>query len=100
MKLKFLDEYVVVDFTPEMTQKFLVFWTFVPAGVILFSCAYICICSKFMYTGEDGHMRVYIMGRAVTGIGQVVVYKPPPKKEKTRKKSAAADEDKNEPVAI
>ena len=62
------------------------------------SCGYICICSKFMYTGEDGHMRVYLMGRAVTGIGQVVVYKKPP--PKTRKKSAVADDDKNEPVAI
>ena len=109
------DEYVVIDFTPERTQKFLVFWTFVPAGVILFSCAYLCICSKFMYTGyvlslnnitlitlthtrEDGHMRVYIMGRAVTGIGHVVVYKPPPKKEKPKKptKPAAAED----PVAI
>ena len=92
------DEFVVIDFTPERTQKFLVFWTLVPVGVILFSCGYICICSKFMYTGEDGHMRVYLMGRAVTGIGQVVVYKKPP--PKTRKKSAVADDDKNEPVAI
>ena len=93
------DEYVVVDFTPEMTQKFLVFWTFVPAGVILFSCAYICICSKFMYTGEDGHMRVYIMGRAVTGIGHVVVYKPPPKKEKPKKPKPVAPP-ADDPVAI
>jgi len=92
------DKFVVVDFTPDRTQKFLVFWTFVPAGVILFSCAYICICSKFMYTGEDGHMRVYMMGRAVTGIGHVVVYKPPPKKEKPKKppKPPAPDD----PVAI
>ena len=91
------DEFVVVDFTPERTEKFLVFWTLVPAGVILFSCAYICICSKVMYTGEDGHMRVYIMGRAVTGIGHVVVYKPPPKKEKPKKASKPVAED---PVAI
>ena len=43
-------------------------------------------------------MRVYIMGRAVTGIGHVVVYKPPPKKEKPKKptKPAAAED----PVAI
>ena len=94
------DEFVVVDFTPERTQKFLVFWTLVPAGVILFSCAYICICSKFMYTGEDGHMRVYMMGRAVTGIGHVVVYKPPPKKEKPKKPSKPSAPAAEDPVAI
>lgn len=52
-----------------------------------------------MYTGEDGHMRIFVMGRAVTGIGHVVVYKPPPKKEKPEKKKTV-DDAKNEPVAI
>ena len=54
----------------------------------------------FMYfsnNSEDGHMRVYIMGRAVTGIGHVVVYKPPPKKEKPKKPTKPPAED---PVAI
>jgi len=78
-------EYVVVDFTPERTLKFLIFWAILPSVVIVISCVYICICSKLMYTGEDGHMRIYIMGRAVTGIGEVVVYKPPPRKERKKK---------------
>ena len=89
-------EYVVVDFTPNRTRVFLVFWSLLPACIIVLTCAYICVCSKFMYTGEDGHMRVFVMGRSVTGIGQVVVYKPPPKKEKTKRKT---EEDGN-PVAI
>ena len=52
-----------------------------------------------MYTGEDGHMRIFCCGRAVTGIGHVVVYKPPPKIPKPPKKRNFDDE-KNEPVAI
>merc|ERR1711963_977096 len=59
-----------------------------PSVVIVVSCFYICICSKLMYTGEDGHMRIYIMGRAVTGIGEVVVYKPPPRKERKKKEES------------
>ena len=51
----------------------------------------------FSNNSEDGHMRVYIMGRAVTGIGHVVVYKPPPKKEKPKKPTKTPAED---PVAI
>ena len=51
-----------------------------------------------MYIGEDGHMRIFCCGRAVTGIGHVVVYKPPPKKEKPKKRNV--DEEKNDPVAI
>lgn len=93
-------KYVVVDFSPERTMKFLVFWTLVPSCIIAFSCIYICLCSKLMYTGEDGHMRIYIMGRAVTGIGQVVVYKPPPKKEKPKRSPRLEQEEKNEPVSI
>ncbi len=51
-----------------------------------------------MYIGEDGHMRIFCCGRAVTGIGHVVVYKPPPKKEKPKKRNV--DAEKNDPVAI
>jgi hypothetical protein len=51
-----------------------------------------------MYIGEDGHMRIFCCGRAVTGIGHVVVYKPPPKKEKAKKRNV--DAEKNDPVAI
>jgi len=53
-----------------------------------------------MYTGEDGHMRIYVMGRAVTGIGQVVVYKPPPKKERPKRTPRIEQESKAEPVNI
>ena len=51
-----------------------------------------------MYTGEDGHMRIYCCGKAVTGIGHVVVYKPPPQKEKKEKKQRNFDNEKNEPA--
>jgi hypothetical protein len=81
-------------------MKFLVFWALVPSCIVVFSCCYLCICSKLMYTGEDGHMRIYLMGHAVTGIGQVVVYKPPPKKEKPKKTPRIEQEEKNEPVNI
>lgn len=94
-------EYVVVDFTPERTMMFLVFWSVLPTAIIIFSCTYLCICSKLMYTGEDGHMRIYVMGKAVTGIGEVVVYKPPPKKEKPPKlRPRIEQEADNEPVDI
>jgi len=92
-----ITEFVVIDFHPERTRKFFVFWTIFPGVLITISCAYVCICSKLMYTGEDGHMRVFLMGRPVTGIGRVVVYNPPPKKERKKKFD---DPDKNDPVAI
>ena len=109
---------------------FLVFWSVLPTAIIIFSCTYLCICSKLMYTGEyggrepasstmtitmtmpltmtmtmtsgeDGHMRIYVMGKAVTGIGEVVVYKPPPKKEKPPKlRPRIEQEADNEPVDI
>jgi len=91
-------EFVVVDFSPNRSKMFLVFWALLPLCVIVFSCTYICVCSKLMYTGEDGHMRIFIMGRSVTGIGHVVVYKPPPKKEKPKRK--VLEDEKNDPVAI
>lgn len=91
-------EYVVVDFSPARSMMFLIFWSLFPGSIMLISCCYVCVCSKLMYTGEDGHMRIFIMGRAVTGIGHVVVYKPPPKKEKQKKKPG--EDDKNDPVAI
>ena len=46
-------------------------------------------------------MRIYCCGKAVTGIGRVVVYKPPPKKEKpVRRPARNFDNEKNDPVAI
>ncbi len=60
-------------------------------------CNYL-VFFRFMYIGEDGHMRIFCCGRAVTGIGHVVVYKPPPKKEKPKKRNV--DAEKNDPVAI
>ena len=59
-------------------------------------CLFVTLCS----VGEDGHMRIYFMGQAYTGIGEVVVYKPPPKKEKPRKCPRVDQEGKNAPVAI
>ena len=31
---------------------------------------------SLLSSGEDGHMRIYIMGRAVTGIGEVILSRP------------------------
>ena len=34
---------------------FLIFWSVLPSAIIVFSCLYICICSKLMYTGTSLH---------------------------------------------
>ena len=67
---------------------------------ILYMCSTIStmFMFRFMYTGEDGHMRIFCCGKSVTGIGHVVVYKPPPKKERPKKRNF--DNEKNDPVAI
>jgi len=93
-----LPDFVVIDFSPDRTMMWLLLWSLVPLCVMVCSCCYICICSRFMYTGEDGHMRIFCCGRAITGIGHVVVYKPPPKPPKREKRNF--DDEKNEPVAI
>jgi hypothetical protein len=34
---------------------------------MVISCLYMCICSKFVFIGDDGHMRIFCCGKAVTG---------------------------------
>lgn len=71
--------YVVIDYQPERTLYFLMFWSLVPGIIMIVSCLYMCICSKLIFTGDDGHMRIICCGKSVTGIGNVSVYTPPNK---------------------
>jgi len=68
---------VVLDYQPQRTLFFLLFWSMIPGAIMFVSCVYMCVCSKFMFIGDDGHMRIFCCGKAVTGIGEVAVYKPP-----------------------
>jgi hypothetical protein len=47
----------------------LIFFASIPGGIFIFSCLYMCGCSRFIFVGEDGHMRLTCCGKAVTGIG-------------------------------
>ena len=89
---------VVIDYQPKRTLFFLLLWSVMPGAIMFLSCVYMCVCSKFMFIGDDGHMRIFCCGKAVTGIylysykililkliscsgiGEVAVYKPPSKK--------------------
>ena len=42
-------------------------WSVLPGSIMVLSCVYMCICSKFMFIGDDGHMRIFCCGKAVTG---------------------------------
>ncbi len=46
---------------------------------MILSCLYMCLCSRFIHTADDGHMRLRCCGKYVTGIGNV------PKIENPRK---------------
>jgi len=73
------DRNVVIDYQPERTLFYLMFWSLIPGAIMFISCVYMCVCSKFMFIGDDGHMRIFCCGKAVTGIGDVAVYKAPSK---------------------
>jgi hypothetical protein len=49
------------------TLFFLLLWSVIPGTIMVISCLYMCICSKFIFIGDDGHMRIFCCGRAVTG---------------------------------
>ena len=49
------------------TFFFLMLWSVLPGSIMVLSCVYMCICSKFMFIGDDGHMRIFCCGKAVTG---------------------------------
>eukprot|EP00090_Calanus_glacialis_P012973 TRINITY_DN21608_c0_g1_i1.p1 TRINITY_DN21608_c0_g1~~TRINITY_DN21608_c0_g1_i1.p1 ORF type:complete len:555 (+),score=115.35 TRINITY_DN21608_c0_g1_i1:209-1873(+) len=71
--------YVVIDYQPDRTLFYLMLWSILPGCIMFVSCVYMCVCSKFMFIGDDGHMRIFCCGQALTGIGDVAVYKPPSK---------------------
>ena len=50
----------------------LIFFAAIPGGILTFSCTYMCGCSRFVFVGEDGHMRLHCCGKAVTGIGKIM----------------------------
>ena len=50
----------------------LIFFAAIPGGILTFSCTYMCGCSRFIYVGEDGHMRLHCCGKSVTGIGKIL----------------------------
>eukprot|EP00090_Calanus_glacialis_P012974 TRINITY_DN21608_c0_g1_i3.p1 TRINITY_DN21608_c0_g1~~TRINITY_DN21608_c0_g1_i3.p1 ORF type:complete len:555 (+),score=110.07 TRINITY_DN21608_c0_g1_i3:209-1873(+) len=70
---------VVIDYQPERTLFYLMLWSILPGCIMFVSCVYMCVCSKFMFIGDDGHMRIFCCGQALTGIGDVAVYKAPSK---------------------
>eukprot|EP00090_Calanus_glacialis_P012976 TRINITY_DN21608_c0_g1_i5.p1 TRINITY_DN21608_c0_g1~~TRINITY_DN21608_c0_g1_i5.p1 ORF type:complete len:555 (+),score=111.67 TRINITY_DN21608_c0_g1_i5:209-1873(+) len=71
--------YVVIDYQPDRTLFYLMLWSILPGCIMFVSCVYMCVCSKFMFIGDDGHMRIFCCGQALTGIGDVAVYKAPSK---------------------
>ena len=58
---------VVIDYQPKRTLFFLLLWSVMPGAIMFLSCVYMCVCSKFMFIGDDGHMRIFCCGKAVTG---------------------------------
>ena len=49
----------------------LIFFATIPGGIMILSCLYMCLCSRFIHTADDGHMRLRCCGKYVTGIGNV-----------------------------
>jgi len=74
-------DFVVINFDPDKTLMLLIFFAAIPGGILTFSCTYMCGCSRFVFVGEDGHMRLHCCGKAVTGIGNVPVFDPPRRKK-------------------
>ena len=81
---KTADMFVVIDYQPDRfvlmdtfnnilhilfirTLFYLMLWSIMPGCIMLVSCVYMCVCSKFMFIGDDGHMRIFCCGKAVTG---------------------------------
>ena len=59
---------------------------------MIVSCLYMCLCSRFIETSDDGHMRLMCCGKPVTGIGNVPQWNPPVRKRTKSAKAAAAEE--------
>jgi len=75
------EDFVVINFDPDKTLMLLIFFAAIPGGILAFSCTYMCGCSRFIFVGEDGHMRLKCCGNYVTGIGNVPVWDPPRRKK-------------------
>lgn len=76
-------EYVVINFNPDKTLMLLIFFAAIPGGIMIISCMYMCLCSRFIHVVDDGHMRLRCCGKYVTGIGNVPIWDPP-RKNKTK----------------
>ena len=74
-------DFVVIDFNPSKTLMILIFFITIPGGIFACSCLYMCGCSRFIFVGDDGHMRLKCCGEYVTGIGHVPLIEPPRRKE-------------------
>ena len=62
-------DFVVINFDPDKTLMLLIFFAAIPGGILTFSCFVCSVCSRFIHTGDDGHMRLKCCGKYVTGIG-------------------------------
>merc|ERR1712051_772877 len=62
-------DFVVITFDPDKTLMLLIFFAAIPGGILTFSCFVCSVCSRFIHTGDDGHMRLKCCGKYVTGIG-------------------------------
>lgn len=50
-------EFVVINFDPDQTLLVLILFIAIPFGIMILSCGYMCICSRFIHVADDGHMR-------------------------------------------
>ena len=64
-------DFVVINFDPDKTLMLLILFAAIPGGILTFSCFVCSVCSRFIHTGDDGHMRLKCCGKYVTGIGTV-----------------------------
>jgi hypothetical protein len=51
-------DFVVINYNPDKTLLELIFFATIPGGIMIVSCMYMCLCSRFIHTADDGHMRL------------------------------------------
>ena len=51
-------DFVVINYNPDKTLIELIFFATIPGGIMIVSCMYMCLCSRFIHTSDDGHMRL------------------------------------------
>jgi len=74
-------DFVVINFDPDKTLMLLILFAAIPGGILTFSCFVCSVCSRFIHTGDDGHMRLKCCGKYVTGIGNVPMVEVPKRKK-------------------